>query len=214
MLHIVQHFDIGNIGHPNPVGTLGNDCPYAIGIGGHIMPRIRSAGYFGLPPAQFQTALLHETQKMVSAQWMLITELFRIHHMEFLAANARVNGADALCIVQCHLFTQQKVLKKLFIMPIVGLLCSTKQRAYFDHCQSELMPRFEPTYCLVPAFFRISIPNIYSATSTIVSHAWARAWALSRSLVAFTNSRFSWATSSSKARVFYSFVIMRFTMAG
>ena len=91
------------------------------------MTGIRGARHFGLTPAQFQPTLLHKTQKMVSAQWVLSAELFRIHYMEFLTAYARVYRADALHIVCRHLFTQQKGLEVMPVILIVGLFCNTKQ---------------------------------------------------------------------------------------
>ncbi len=87
---------------------------------------------------------------------------------ELVGSDSRVLSPDLTHELDDKLLYRKLAEQEAVVALVKGLPCHTGQRTKLTHRVPGL-PFVQPSDCPVTAFFRISMPNISSATSTIVS---------------------------------------------
>lgn len=96
-------------------------------------------------------------------------ELAPVHVPELDAAYPGVLGPDRLDEAHYELLHGAPAEFGPAVMLVICLLAPAKQHAEGRHSVARCVPRAQVPYCLAPAFFRIGIPNLDSATRIISS---------------------------------------------
>lgn len=145
--------------------------------------------------------LNQEVCKCISSKYVfLITEVILVHLPYLRNAHSRIILADSQGIFNCKRSHCSSRKSALLIILVVGLLALAKQLAktlYLILCRVFCV---QVLYCLAPAFFRIWMLNLASATLIISSYA-SRANSAFRSFSSSSTIR-AWA-SCSVTRAFF-----------
>ena len=168
---LVFYRHIGYVTDPYLVGTYSDHVLHKVRIGRQGMPRVgRAWGTKSLH--NVQSALVKDTAEHVASHTVLFTETGLVHAPEFVGTDSRVLLPDLAHELDNKPLHRESAEQKVVIALVKGLSCDTGQRAELFHW----IPLFsaQPFDCPVSAFFRISMPNISSATSIIVSQKSAR----------------------------------------
>ena len=164
----VFHLDVGDVADPYLVGPRGNYALDEVGVGRQVVAGVRGADR-PQPSPQIEPALVHDAAERVAPHTVFIGEPPLVHPPQFVRAYLRV-FLPRLKHELNHELLQCKALEQSVLVPLVkGLSCHTGQRT---KAIDGIPPHFvfvQPFDCPVPAFFRISMLNISSATSIIVS---------------------------------------------
>jgi len=169
----VFYLDVGDVADPDVVGPRGDYALDEIGVGRQVVARVRRAGC-PRPPSQVQLALVHDAAEHIAANPVFLGKPADVHPPQFVHPYLRVFRPHPKHKLH-HKLLDGETGKQRFLVPLVkGLSCHTGQ---CTKAIDGIPPHFvfvQPFDCPVPAFFLISMPNISSATSIIVSYKSAR----------------------------------------
>ena len=164
----VFYLNIGDVADPDVVGPQGDNALDEVGVGRQVVAGVRGADR-PHPSPQIEPALVHDAAERVAPHTVFIGEPPLVHPPQFVRAYLRV-FLPRLKHELNHELLQCKALEQSVLVPLVkGLSCHTGQ---CTKAIDGIPPHFvfvQPFDCPVPAFFRISMLNISSATSIIVS---------------------------------------------
>lgn len=167
--------DIGYIANPNLHRTSYFHLFYQVGINRQMMQGI-SGTAAPAPFTQQKPIIAQDMQESITAQMVTGIKIRLVHIPEFFTSNTRIQQTDTVNEFKDK--ADKGSFLKIFIrMFIIGLFTYTNQPAKRTNPIGKTLC-VKPFYCLVPAFFRMSIWYIYSATSTIVSNKSARIFSL------------------------------------
>ena len=162
----VFRFNVGYVADPYLVGPRWDHALDEVGVGRQVVAGVRCAGSpLDVPDAQ--PALVHDAAEGVAPYAVLVAEPAPVHPPQIVRAHHRVFLPDTQDELYDKLFQRQAAEQQVVVLLVKGLSCHTGQRTERRHFVP-LVP-VQPFDCPVPAFFLISMPNISSATSTIVS---------------------------------------------
>ena len=109
----------------------------------------------------------YSTETVTPNKGLAGAELITVHQPELLTSNSRIFFTHTLYKLKYKTLTGMGVHAMVYIL-VKGLLCYTKQFAKRSDSRAATLFT-KPFHCLVPAFFRIGMLNISSATSIMVS---------------------------------------------
>ena len=108
--------------------------------------------------------------KPVPPDMKLFRKLAAEHEPEFLSTNIRILLTNIFAILNDDLLDQYFCLvSRLFPCFVVSLLTDAKQFTECRYTTVRTTLSKQDIYCLAPCFFRMAMPNFFSATLTIVS---------------------------------------------
>ena len=164
---LVLYRHIGYVTDPYLVGACRDHVLHEVRIGRQVVPRV---GRSGSPEAlhHIKPALMQDASENVSTHAVLLAETGLVHAPELVGSDSRVLSPDLTHELDNELLYRKLAEQEAVVALVKGLPCHTGQRTKLTHRVPGL-PFVQPSDCPVTAFFRISMPNISSATSTIVS---------------------------------------------
>ena len=108
--------------------------------------------------------------KPVPPYMKLLRKLATEHEPQFLSANIRILLTNVFAIFNDDLFDQHfRLVGRFFSCFVVSLLTDAKQFTECRYTTVRTTLSKQDIYCLAPCFFRMAMPNFFSATLTIVS---------------------------------------------
>ena len=156
------------VADPYMVGPHGDYALDEVGVGRQVVARVRRAGRSGTA-AQVQPALVQDATEHVASYAVFLGELPAVHPPQLVHPYLRVPPPHFQHILYHKLLHGETRQQSLLVPLVKGLSCHTSQcTKAFDGIPSHFV-FVQPFDCPVSAFFLISIPNISSATSIIVS---------------------------------------------
>ena len=132
---------------------------------------MRGVGRSGLayPKPDFQIVLVKYPAETVSTYRIVATELCFIHMPEFRTTHPGVKFANVFDVLQCELLSGRFCECCVLVVLIIRLLAHAKQFTKEPDTIASTILCVQVPYCLAPAFFRIGILNLASATLIISS---------------------------------------------
>ena len=122
-----------------------------------------------LTAADVQSTLVQDTTEHVTPYPVLVVEAASVHMPQIVGSHPRVLFPDITYKLHHKLLYRQTAVQKVVVMLVKGLSGNTGQLTETCDGIASYFVFVQPFDCPVPAFFRISILNISSATSIIVS---------------------------------------------
>ena len=116
------------------------------------------------PKPNFQIVFIEYPAEAVSTYRIVTTELCFIHMPELGTTYTGVEFADVFDVLQRELLSGRFGECRVLVILIIRLLAYAKQLAKEPDTIAPMIPCMQVSYCLAPAFFRIGILNLASAT--------------------------------------------------
>jgi len=164
----VLYRNIGDVADPNLVGAGWYHILHEVRIRRQVVAGVRCARCT-LTVTDVQPTLVQDAAEHVATDAVLVIEAAFIYTPQIVGSHLRVLSPDFAHELHHKLLYRQTAEQQVVITFVEGLSCHTGQCTEIG---DGIMPHLvfvKPFDCPVPAFFRISILNISSATSIIVS---------------------------------------------
>ena len=116
---------VGDVAHPQLVGTQGDEHLYQVRVQRQVVVGVRRTDA-ALALAHLQIVLVYDVVEAVVAHRVLIAELLAVHTPEFAAANARITDTGAIDKLNDEGFLGKLAQRALAVL-VVGLGGHTKQ---------------------------------------------------------------------------------------
>ena len=160
--------DVRDVAHSQPVRTLRYEVPDQIRIDRKAVGGIRRPGLPD-PRADLQPATVEDFFEPVAPDRRAPGEVPAVHVPELPAANPAVLRPHTARILRRKLLPRHARQDATLVILVIRLLAHAKQSAKVADAIAAGILRMQVRYRLAPAFFRIEIPNFFSATSIISS---------------------------------------------
>ena len=163
---LVLYRHIGYVTDPYLVGACRDHVLHEVRIGRQVVSRVGRAGG---PEAlhNVEPTLMQDAPEHVPAHTVILAETGLVHAPELVGTDSRVLLPDLAHELNHKLLYRKPAEQEVVVALVKGLSCNTGQRTELFYWIS-LFP-VQPFDRPVSAFFRISMSNISSATSIIVS---------------------------------------------
>ena len=163
---LVLYRHIGYVTDPYLVGARRDHVLHEVRVGRQVVPRV---GRASSPEAlhHIKSTLMEDATEHVASYTVLLAETVLVHAPELVGTDSRVFFPDLTNELNHKLLYRKPAEQEVVVALVKGLSCNTGQRTELFYWIS-LFP-VQPFDRPVSAFFRISMSNISSATSIIVS---------------------------------------------
>ena len=134
---------------------------------------MRGVGCTRFPDSQtdLEIVLVDYSAEAISPYRIITAKLGLVHVPKFRSTYPRIKLADVFDVLQCELLPGGFREGRILVVLIICLLAYAKQLAKELDAITSTILRVQVPYCLAPAFFRIGILNLASATLIISSYA-------------------------------------------
>ena len=195
MRRIIHYNHISYIAYPQLIGFTRNEVFNEVRVSRKTM---RGVGCTRFPDSQtdLEIVLVDYSAEAIPPYRIVAAKLGLVHVPKLRATYPRIKFADVFDVLQCELLPGSFCEGRILVVLIIGLLAYAKQLAKELDAIASMILCVQVSYCLAPAFFRIGILNLASATLIISSYASALISALRSCASSSLTLSWSLATSS------------------